>query len=81
MHLIHQNIFEFDCTSKERGKEVQENLSSILEKEFYPKLEILLDEYEIENHLWQIENLTLELPKIKAKNWQQELCKSALEQV
>ena len=81
MHLIHQNIFEFDCTSKERGKEVQENLSSILEKEFYPKLEILLDEYEIENHLWQIENLTLELPKIKAKNWQQELCKLALEEM
>ena len=81
MHLIHQNIFEFDCTSKERGKEVQENLSSILEKEFYPKLEILLDEYEIENHLWQIENLTLELPKIKAKNWQQELCKNALEEI
>ena len=67
MHLVHQNIFEFDCASKETGKEVQKNLSSILEKEFYPKLEILLDQYEVENHFWKIENLTLELPKIKGK--------------
>ena len=81
MHLVHQNIFEFDCASKETGKEVQKNLSSILEKEFYPKLEILLDQYEVENHFWKIENLTLELPKIKAKNWQQDLCKNALEEM
>lgn len=81
MHLVHQNIFELDCASKETGKEVQKNLSSILDKEFYPKLEILLNRYEVENHLWEIENLTLELPKIKAKNWQQDLCKNALEEI
>ncbi len=81
MHLVHQNIFEFDCASKETGKEVQKNLSAILEKGFYPKLEILLDEYDIEDHLWEIEKLTLELPKIKAKNWQQDLCKNALEEM
>jgi len=81
MHLVHQNIFEFDCASKERGKEVQNNLSSVLEKDFYPKLEILLDQYEVENHFLQIESLTVELPKIKGENWQHELCKNALEEI
>ncbi len=81
MHLIHQNIFEFDCASIQTGKEVQENLSAILEKEFYPKLEMLLNQYENEDQLWEIDNLTLELPKIKAKSWQQELCKLSLEEV
>ena len=81
MHLLHQNIFEIDCASKQTGMEVQERLSVLLEREFYPKLDLLFDQYQVENHLWKIENLTIQLPIIKAKNWEQEFCKSTLEQV
>lgn len=81
MHLVHQNIFEFDCASKKTGKVLQDTLSIFLQQKFYPQLEILLNRYEVPDQVWKIDNLNLELPEIKAKNWQKDLCKNALEEI
>lgn len=81
MHLIHQNIFEFNCASKQTGRMLQDNLSQLLEKEFFPKLEILLDRYEVKGHVWEIDQLVLELPEINVKNWKKDLFKSILDEV
>ncbi|BEV04663.1 contractile injection system tape measure protein [Chryseobacterium gambrini] len=73
MHLLLQHIVDIQCSSKVFGKEIQNTLSDVLEKDFYPKLEVILDQYSVENHEWEIENLTIELPNISQKEWRKEL--------
>lgn len=78
MHLLQKHIVDIQCSSQSFGKEVQNTLSDVLEKDFYPKLEIILDQYSIENYEWEIENLSIELPNISQKNWKKELVNHTL---
>ncbi|MGH2666759.1 contractile injection system tape measure protein [Flavobacterium sp.] len=81
MHLLQQHNFDIQCSSPEIGKEVQGQLSALLEKEFYPKLEILLNQYSYKNHTWNIDLVELQLPKISRKNWKSELIQKSLQQM
>ncbi|GAA4160176.1 hypothetical protein GCM10022217_23850 [Chryseobacterium ginsenosidimutans] len=78
MHLLQQHIVDVQCSSQLLGKEIQNTLSDVLEKDFYPKLEVILDKYSIENYEWEIENISLDLPKISQKNWKKELVNQTL---
>lgn len=73
MHLLLQHTVDIQCSSQVFGKEIQNTLSDVLEKDFYPKLEVILDQYSVENHEWEIKNLTIELPNISQKEWRKEL--------
>lgn len=81
MHLLQQHNFDIQCSSPEIGKEIQGQLSALLEKEFYPKLEILLNQYSYNNHIWSIDLLELQLPNIFRKNWKNELIQKSLQQI
>lgn len=81
MHLIQQNTFDIQCSSPDFGKEIQNQLGSLLENQFYPKLEILFDKYAIDKHTWSIDLMTLELPNVLSKNWKNELVHHSLLQM
>lgn len=72
---------DIQCSSLSLGKEVQNMVSDVLEKDFYPKLELILNQYSIENYEWEIENLSLDLPEISPKDWKKELVAQALSQI
>lgn len=78
MHLLQKHIVDVHCSSQLLGKEIQNTLSDVLEKDFYPKLELILDQYSIENYEWEIENISLDLPNISQKNWKKELVNQTL---
>lgn len=81
MHLIQQNILDIECSSSPFGKEVQSCIGSIMEKEFYPKVALLLDQYSRDNHTWKIENLKVQLPTLSKKNWKEEFVQHSLLQI
>lgn len=81
MHLLQKHIVDVRCSSQVFGKEIQNTLSDVLEKDFYPKLEAVLDQYSVENYEWEIENLTIELPDISQKNWKKEFISQTLIQI
>lgn len=81
MHLLLQHTVDIQCSSQVFGKEIQNTLSDVLEKDFYPKLEAVLDQYSVENYEWEIENLTIELPDISQKNWKKEFISQTLIQI
>lgn len=81
MYLIQQNTFDIQCSSQEFGIELQRELSTLLEKTFYPQLEQLLVKYDaVETH-WVIAKLEIELPDISKKYWKEELVRKTLSQV
>ena len=69
MHLLQQHTLDIRCTSLDFGKEVQSVLQSLLEKEFYPKLELLLNRYSSQNYTWKIDKLEIILPPLSRKKW------------
>jgi hypothetical protein len=81
MHLVQQHTLDIQCFSSPFGKEIQNQLDSLLENQFYPKLEILFDKYAVDNHIWNIELLSLELPTLSSKNWKKELIDHSLLQI
>jgi Contractile injection system tape measure protein len=81
MHLIKKQTLDIECTSEPLGKEVHSVISNILEKEFYPQLELLLNRYSIENEITIFDSISIALPSLNAKNWKNELVNHALVQV
>ena len=81
MHLIQQHMIDIECASQNFGKELQNQLSMLLEKEFYPKLELLLQKYDVKNHIWNIDCLSLELPILSKKYWKEEFIEKSLLQI
>lgn len=81
MHLVQQHTFNIQCSSPEFGKEIQNQLGSLLGNHFYPKLEILFDKYAIDKHTWDINTIALELPNLSRKNWKDELVHHSLLQM
>lgn len=81
MHLIQQHRIEIECSSQNFGKELQNQLSLLLEKEFYPKLELLLQKYDVKNHIWNIDSLSLELPILSKKYWKEDFIEKSLLQI
>lgn len=78
MHLLQKHIVNVQCSSQLLGKEIQNTLSDVLEKDFYPKLELILDQYSIENYEWEIESISLDLPQISQKDWRKEIVNQTL---
>lgn len=81
MQLIGTHSMDFQCSSIDFGKELLQHLGYLLEKEFYPKLELLLEKYEYKNYTWNIDLLELNLPNISKKNWKNELINQSLKQI
>lgn len=81
MHLIRQHIVDIECSSELFGTELNANLSYVLEKEFYPGLENLLNQFSEENKIWLIDYLEVEISEISEKCWKQEIVNKSLEQV
>jgi hypothetical protein len=81
MHLIQQHTLDISCTSPDFGKEVQNVVAALLEKEFYPKLELLLNLYSFQNYTWKIDKLEIELPTLSKKNWKEDIVAHSLEQI
>ncbi|HKX85508.1 MAG TPA: contractile injection system tape measure protein [Flavobacterium sp.] len=81
MYLIQQNSFDIQCSSQTFGMELQQQLSNLLEKTFYPQLEQLLVKYDVPGSHWIIDLLEVEVPDISKKYWKEELIQKALMQI
>ncbi|AUP79062.1 contractile injection system tape measure protein [Flavivirga eckloniae] len=81
MHLIQQHIFDIQCSSQDFGKELQGQLSELLEKEFYPKLEVLFNKYDVKNSTLSIDALAIEIPSVSKRYWKEELVQKSLTQI
>lgn len=81
MHLVQQHTLNISCASADFGKEVQHTIAMLLKKEFYPKLELLLNNYSIPNHIWKIDKLEIKLPLLSKKNWKEEIVTHSLQQI
>lgn len=81
MHLIQQHTLDIRCASADFGKEVQGVVAVLMEKEFYPKLELLLNLYQFQNYTWQIDKLEIILPPLSRKKWKDEIVAYSLEQI
>ncbi|MBB6369159.1 contractile injection system tape measure protein [Chryseobacterium shigense] len=81
MHLLTRNTFDIQCASSDFGKEVQNQLGALLEKEFYPKLDHLFQKYDQKNKVWNIDFLNVNIEKIEKKNWKEEIVRQSLLQI
>jgi hypothetical protein len=81
MHLIQQHTLDIRCASTDFGKEVQNVVAALMEKELYPKLELLLNLYSFQNYTWKIDKLEITLPPLSKKNWKEEIVAHSLEQI
>ncbi|NHN27099.1 hypothetical protein FIA58_015555 [Flavobacterium jejuense] len=81
MHLLQQHTFDIHCSSQAFGKELHSQLSLLLEKEFYPKLEVLFNKYDIKNKVWVIDTLSIEIPNVSKKYWKTEIIQKGLTQI
>lgn len=81
MHLVTKNTVDFTCNSTQFGKEAQNQLGFLLEKDFYPKLENLLNLYDETNDIWKIEFLNIDIGKIEKKNWKEVMVNKVLLQI
>lgn len=81
MHLLTRNTFDIQCSSTGFGKEVQNQLGALLEKEFYPKLDYLFQQYDQETAVWNIDLLEINIESIEKKNWKEEIVRQSLLQI
>ena len=81
MHLVAQNILDIHCNSQELGKKIHSRVGQVMEQQLYPKLEVLLQQYDVENYVWTIDQLTISIPNLNPKNWESELVELTLLQV
>ncbi|MDC8005360.1 contractile injection system tape measure protein [Aureisphaera galaxeae] len=81
MHLIRKNHIEVQCSEKPFANLLKDELSGVFEHELYPKLEQLLDRYDVADRVWSIEHLSVDIPAISKKHWKQELVDNILFQV
>ncbi|WP_264566215.1 contractile injection system tape measure protein [Flavobacterium sp. N3904] len=81
MHLIQQHTLDISCASTDFGIEVQSVVTELMEKEFYPKVELLLNLYSFQDYTWKIDKLEIELPPLSRKKWKEEIVAHSLEQI
>lgn len=81
MHLIQQHSFDIQCSSHDFGKEIQSQLNLLLEKEFYPKLELLLNKYDAKNTVLSVAVLNVEISNVSKKYWKEELVEKSLSRI
>jgi len=81
MFLIEKNTITIDCKQKQIGNQLKDEVSLVLKHDFYPKLEKLLEKFDSKNTIWNIDFLTISLPKISHKNWKQEIVEESLIQI
>lgn len=81
MHQISKHILSVECSSMSFVEEFQSVAADLMKKEFYPKLERLLDKYSKEGYIWSIDRIEIDLPLLSQKNWKTELIEKTLEQI
>lgn len=81
MHQISKHILSVECSSMAFAKEIQRSAAGLMQNEFYPKFERLLDKYSKEGFVWSIDCIEIEIPPLSRKNWKSELVEKALEKI
>jgi len=78
MYLIELNSIDILCDSQSLGKQMHAQLGTLMERTFYPKLEKLLEQYDEPNHVWNINQLYINLPDLALENWKHDFVELAL---
>jgi hypothetical protein len=81
MHLIQKHSVHVNCLSKQLGHQFKDELGAVLRQEFYPKLEKLLDQYDVANQVQKISNLPVHIALDNPKNWKTTIVQQSLEQI
>lgn len=78
MHLIHKHIFDIDVERKDLAYQIHNRLSDVMNTSFYPKAELLLDQYDLVNETISFDKLYFDLKTIPQRNWQDHLVDAML---
>ena len=81
MHLIQAHHIHFSCHEKNIAMTVKEQLPILLRQEFYPKLETLLDRYDVRDQVCEIASLPITIRVHDIKAWKQEIVRKSLDQI
>lgn len=65
-HIINKVFLEVNTSSQKSAFVIKDNVNSFLESELFPKLEILLDKYNVQNSIVRFDELHLE---VAVDNW------------
>ncbi len=79
MYLIKEHNISIHCKQRQLANQMKDELSSIFQADFYPKLEKLLMSYNHQNILWKIDYLPVIIDDgIDVKNWKTEIVEKSL---
>ncbi len=81
MHLIQQQHIEVQCSDQPFAHLLKDELGGVFEHDLYPKLEQLLDRYDVADEVCRIDHLTVEIPPLSKQNWKRQLVNGILMQV
>ena len=81
MHLIQSHHINFSCYEKALAMQVKEQLPIVLQQEFYPKLEKLLDRYDRADQVHEIAKLLVKISVVNPKDWKNDLIQQGIDQI
>ena len=80
-HSVVRHMVTVNCQSQEFGNRINDELSDLVQARLYPKLDELFKRYSVENDIWEIQELPVEINLIGSKNWQEEFIEKSLDQI
>ncbi|GAB1857165.1 hypothetical protein MHTCC0001_20010 [Flavobacteriaceae bacterium MHTCC 0001] len=81
MNLIEKHHIEINCSKQGTANLFKDELGPFFEHHLYPKLDELVQRYDVSDSVWSIEKLEIEVPKLVLTNWKNDLVNTILHQV
>ncbi|WP_297332584.1 contractile injection system tape measure protein [Flavobacterium sp.] len=81
MHFIRKISIDALSSCEKTGRQLNEEINTLITDELTPKLATLLDKYSADTVVTAIESISISLPPISIKNWKKEFVSGCLEQI
>ncbi len=80
-HAIREHNIRYTTYSQEMGLELNSQISNLLQQEFYPRLEVLMDTYSVDSKLIKIPLLEINVKTSNRNNWKEETVLQSLHEI
>lgn len=80
MYLIEKHHIDISCSNLETAKQIQNEIGDVFQHKLYSRLNDLLEKYVIDDSIWKIEKLNINIPNLVLSNWKNDLVDSILVQ-
>jgi hypothetical protein len=81
MHLLEKHHIDIACSRQETAKLFHDEIGDFFMQNLYPKLEVLLDRYDVADRIWKIDKLQVSIPNLSLSNWKNDVLNSSLNQI